>query len=291
MRDDAGIVRIIFFIVVGFILIYAVAIFLPWIVAYPVVLGAGSFGLGWVWYRVTRSRESGLTSLERLVVLIPASALVLGLGLYVTKPGPVYVSPFGYVSESATRGKSVMVKGGDQWLKKGKRQESTEPVGPNPDRLLDDSYYKDSWNRAATTVKDGWLSLIFPFPKAQAIIGVSGLMSFCHEHVVFLAVLMFLFGGPASFFVFFKKGWSEREHELISKNLAAESKFRSEISNMEAQRNIVRKKVEAHIDAKNEVIMRLKAEIERLKLRDRYLSEGKPVRIEGQVEKPDLGFL
>jgi len=290
MNNEARGVQVVFLIGLGLLLVYAVLVFLPWILVYPVALGAGSAGLGWGWFRLTRSEDSGLTSLERLAVLIPASAFILGLGLYLTKPQIAEVAPYdGGASEFWAQGRGEAVNGADQ--RKSKKKERASTYQLNPRRLLGDSIYEDSWNTITTTAKEMWLSMVFPFPRAQAVIGLNGRMSFCYDHEVVLVVLMFLVGAPASFFVFFKKGWSEREHELISKNISAESKFRSEIAAINGQKNEEKRKIEAFKVAKNQVIYELQAEIERLKLRDRYLSEGKPALIEGQVEKPDLGFL
>jgi hypothetical protein len=264
--------------------IYLMVVFLPWVLIYGVFPALGSMGLGWFWFRAIQHPQGG-SQPERLAFVIPMSALVIGIVFFLIKP-----SSMSDVSSAESESITLkLIRSVQQ--KNGKAHRLQSDRNGSDSGLETDLADQDSWNSALSQKQRQWDEIVLPFPKIRSWLGIESGMSFRYEHGWFVLALIFCAGAPGVFFFFFKKSWIKREKDLYDVHSKTANVLRQQLSEQVQSLSEEKKKNQEFKDRAVRTMNSLNAEVARLKKREKYLSEGRPMKIEGQIEKPDLNFL
>jgi hypothetical protein len=263
------------------VLITAVTYTGPYLVFYALPFLVISAAVGWIWQKacvadIERVME---TSHERLSIVIPATIVVFAAALWIAKPEPsrsLDLSEGGFVTVQGTgpRGRSLM----------GRRRAGRSLDWPEIAERMSPQKYRESWNELASEIYERWYRYV-PFVEGKGPIG-SGF-----SHFVWVVGISILLGAPVMFLVT-RKDWANRfEKEMRRKHGERADRLFRELRESEKARE---KAASEHEEAKGKYegkIKRLWAEIERLRVREKYLTDGKPKPLTVTPEKPDLDYL
>lgn len=142
----------------------------------------------------------------------------------------------------------------------------------------------DPLNGVFRGIYNGWYAYIPLMGRTESV-------SFCYAHLCGIVGMGLLIGAPWLFCQLVEKDAAIAKHHhnqwLYDEDKKRAVEHQAALKEAEA----VRKKYQAKADAFDAAVKARNNEIERLRRREKYLTEGKPKPLEATPDKPDLDFL
>lgn len=253
MEDEQR--RMVGVVMAGLIVVVGLVVCLgPYLIAYGVPVFVLSLAVGWLWLHGCRGRAPDKRHYARLALLMPATLIAALLVLSALQPETAGASN-GAVRHNYSK------------------------------KALGSTTMLDPWHEGFERARRAWYTGVFGWRLGSEA-------DFGFEHLRWIVLVAVGLGAPLCFGLFYRKDFEACEWARESAASEAEAAREEEFAQ---ERKALTSQIEQLKTREQNILIALSArdsEIQALRLREKYLSEGRPKPLDaGGIEKPNLDLL